>query len=43
MHNQHVYLYYRWQAWLAKEQKKWLAYEFARQWAENERNGWPYA
>lgn len=36
IHNSHVIKYYRWKAFVAKEQNRWLAYEFFKEWANEE-------
>lgn len=41
MFNDHVAKYWRWKAFIAHQEKHWMAYEFFKQWAYFEVNGWP--
>lgn len=38
MHNEHVYKYWRWRAWVADQSRRLLAATFFYQWAQDERN-----
>ena len=38
MHNDHIYKYYRWQGWIAKQQGRLMRQFFMYEWANEERN-----
>jgi len=38
MHNEHVYLYFRWRRWVALQTSRLMAATFYAQWAEDERS-----